>query len=102
MFELTKRDQELFLKIKNHIAKLYKEWQDDENKDGHHKMSEGSITLKFFFPNWFDVNGDKDMYIKSQPEVQVEVYSYIFGEGRLHTYASLEEAWAEIKDWKYN
>lgn len=95
---MSDKDKLLLAKIRMHLYDLHTEWANDKNTDGHHKSNEGYIGLSLAYPNWFEA----ESYLIDEPEVyDVEVYSYLFGSGRLHRYKSLEEAWLEVKDWKY-
>lgn len=88
-------NQEYLKKIREHLYKLHKEWSEDKNSDGAHKSNEGYIGVTLNYPNWFEA----DDYLNDKPTVSCEVYSYLFGPNRLHTFDSLEEAWNEVKKW---
>lgn len=99
---LNKEQQEIYLKIRTHLGELHKKWQEDPNEDGHCKSNEGYVGILFRGRNWFECENNKDKYIQSPLEVDVvEVYSYLFGPSRLHSFDSLEEAWEEVKKWEY-
>lgn len=96
-------NQEEFKKLKElrtHLAKLHQAWKDDKFADGHCKSSEGYVGVTLNYPNWFEADNFQD-YIDAQPEITVEVYSYLFGPSRLHHYDSLDEALTAVKEWKY-
>lgn len=95
---MSDKDAELLKKIRKHLFDLHTAWANDPNDDGHHKSNEGYVGLSLAYPNWFEA-GD---YLNDEPEVYgVEVYSYLFGPSRLHQYRTLEEAWNEVKEWKF-
>lgn len=94
---MTKQDKELLRKIRYHLHKLHMKWSMDPNSDGHCKSNEGYIGLFLHYHNWFETED----YLNSEPEVSCEIYSYLFGPMRLHEFNSLEEAWEEVKEWKY-
>ena len=95
---MNNKDMEILRRIRLHLYELHYKWQNDPNKDGHHKSNEGYIGLQLGYPNWFEA----DDYLKDKPEVfGVEVYSYLFGPHSLHQFRTLEEAWTEVKTWKY-
>ena len=87
-------------KLRAMLAKLHQKWQDDPNRDGHHKMSEGYVGVTLSYPDWFDAECDADKYLNAEPEVSVEVYSYLFGPHRMHNFESLDEAIKEVSTWK--
>lgn len=94
---LTTQQQEYLRLIREHLATLHTEWENDPIADGHHKSSEGTVEIHFIYPNWFEAND----YLKDEPEVSVSVYSYLFGPNRMHDFDTLEEAWETVKEWEY-
>lgn len=90
--------KEIFKKIREireHLHKLHTKWENDPKNDGYHKSSEGYVSVTFHYPNWFEA-GD---YLKDPPRITVDVYSYLFGPYRLHSFNSVEEALEEVKTW---
>ena len=98
---MKEEDKILFNKIRNHLADLHYKWSNDKFKDGHHKSSEGYISISADYPNWFEADSNKEKYLTSTPEYRISVYSYLFGSNRMHDFYSLKEAWEEIKTWHY-
>lgn len=94
---MSEKDKVTLVKIREHLYKLHKKWDEDPNQDGHHKSNEGYVGVFLHYPNWFEA----DDYLKDSPEVTCEVYSYLFGPHRLHSFSSLEQAWNEVKTWEY-
>ena len=98
---MKKEDIELYRKIRTHLGNLHQKWKDDPEQDEHCKSNEGYVGILFRGNNWFE-SSSLDKYINDTPEISmVEVYSYLFGPSRLHTYSSLQEAWEAVKEWKY-
>ncbi|MFE8916831.1 hypothetical protein [Streptomyces globisporus] len=60
--------------------------------DGYCKSSEGHIALNF--NHYFERRDGEAPGIKS-----VEIYSYVFGPSRLHTFASTADALGVVKVW---
>lgn len=75
------------------IRKLLKEAYDHyfENSDGHCKSQEGHISLEF--GNYWEDN-KCEMKITS-----INIYSYVFGNSRVHCYYSIDEALEVVKGW---
>jgi hypothetical protein len=94
---MNEEEQKLLKQIREHLYKLHKAWEDDPNKDGHCKSSEGYVGVIISYPNWFEA----DDYLNDEPRISCEVYSYLFGPSRLHNFNSLQEAWDEVKNWGY-
>jgi len=95
---MSNEDKKLLNRIRVHLYNLHNAWANDSKKDGHHKSNEGYIGFSTAYPNWFHAED----YLNDEPEIfAVEVYSYLFGESRLHTFKSLSEAWETVKNWKY-
>lgn len=75
------------------IRKLLKEAYDhyfENDPDPCCKSAEGQISI--YFGNYWE-NKD-DLEIK-----HIEIYSYVFGSTRLHSFKSLDEALETIKEW---
>lgn len=87
--------------IRLHLADLHEKWQNDPERDGHCKPSEGYVGVIASYPNWFEAGYDKEKYISAKPQYMVEVYSYLFGPSRLHTFSSIHEAYNEVMRWEY-
>lgn len=86
--------------IRTHLADLHEQWGND-TEDGHHKPGEGFVALRYEMDNWFE-SKDREDYINQEPKlVALEVYSYLFGPSRLHTFNSIEQAHKEVLKWKY-
>ena len=62
--------------LKDLIKEMYDYWQENDD-DGHHKSSEGHITISQCFDNYFAEQKEYWM---------IEVYSYIFCNGRRFEY----------------
>lgn len=75
------------------IRKLLKEAYDHyfDNTDGHCKMEEGHISLGF--GNYWE-DSECKMKIKS-----IDIYSYVFGNSRIHCYYSIDEALEVVRGW---
>lgn len=82
--------------IKIILDELHKDWS--KNDDDHHcKSSEGAISITYHYNNWFEA-GD---YINDKPYgITVSIYSYLFGESRMHDFDSFDEALSKVKDWQ--
>lgn len=93
--------KEKFIKIREHLAYLHDKWEKDPYKDGHHKSSEGSIEITLYYPDWFDCDTNAKKYMEAKPTHMISVYSYLFGEGRLHEFASIDEAYDNVMSWEY-
>ena len=93
---MSEKDSQLLKRIRLHLYTLYSKWASDGG--GHHKSNEGWIGYSVSYPNWFEA----DNYMTDEPEIyEVQIYSYLFGTGRLHEYKNLEEAWEAVRTWKY-
>lgn len=96
---MTKEQIELLREMREHLGDLHQEWQDDPEFDGHHKSNEGYVGLLYRLPNWFEVK-NKEEYVNAKPVLSmVEVYSYLFGPSRLHTFDTIEQAHKEVMSW---
>lgn len=62
------------------------------NSDGHCKSSEGYIGLQF--TNYFERRDGEPFGIKG-----VEIYSYVLGPNRSHTFADTNEALVSVRSW---
>lgn len=97
---MTREQKELLNEMREHLAKLHDDWQNDPDFDGHCKSNEGYIGLLYRLPNWFEAGSDKNEYVAAEPELSmVEVYSYLFGPHRLHQYNTIEEAHKAVMQW---
>lgn len=97
---MNEEQKQLYRQIREHLGKLHKDWQEDPDCDGHCKINEGYVGILWRGDNWFETGSDYDTYVKHEPQIsRVEVYSYLFGPYRLHSFGSLEEAWDEVKTW---
>lgn len=94
---MTKNDHALLFRIRLHLFDLHTKWENDPACDGHHKSNEGYVGLILSYPNWFEAED----YLTDEPEVGCEVYSYLFGPHRLHSFRTLQEAWDEVQTWSY-
>lgn len=96
---MKKEDLEIYKKIREHLAQLHVDYFNDSNSCGHHKSNEGYVGILYRGDNWFEAETTED-YINKIPKISmVEVYSYLFGPNRLHTYSSLERAWEDVRTW---
>lgn len=62
-----------------------------ENSDGHCKMDEGYIELRY--PSYFDRQKGGELRVK------IGVYSYVLGPSRMHWFDTIPEALDAVKDW---
>ncbi len=98
---MTQEEKEKLIKMRKHLGLLHKKWQEEPDYDGHSKSNEGSILLLYRWDNWFECESDAYKYIKSKPKLyMIEVYSYLFGPHRLHTFYTVDEAYNEVMTWK--
>lgn len=96
---MTIEQKKLLHEMRVHLGNLHQAWKDDPEQDGYCKSNEGYVGLLYRLPNWHECK-DKDEYIDATPKLSmVEVYSYLFGPSRLHTFDSLEEAHKEVMSW---
>jgi len=94
---MSEENTGLLWSIRNHLAELHTAWESDPGSDGYHKGNEGYVGVFMYYPNWFEATN----YLTDEPEVGCEVYSYLFGPHRLHTFKTLQEAWDEVSKWSY-
>lgn len=88
--------------IRKHLANLHELWEEDKDKPSG-KYCEGAITINIKFKDWFESNQNKKEYLADNNySISIEIYSYLFGPSRLHTFNSIEEAHKEVLNWKYN
>lgn len=98
-FTLPERDRLWLEEIRDHLAYLHDEWENEPDFDGHCKSNEGYVGVLFRFPNWHECDGKED-YANKKPIVSmIEVYSYLFGPFRLHQFDSIQEAHKEVMSW---
>lgn len=96
---MRKEDVDRLAEIRAHLGKLHEDWRNDPESDGHCKSNEGYVGLLYRLKNWHE-SVDKDDYVNAKPELSmVEVYSYLFGPNRLHTFDTIEEAHKEVMTW---
>ena len=78
------------------IRKLLKEAYDHyfDNSDGHCKSAEGHIDLEFG-NYWTDKNCEMKV-------TSVNIYSYVLGPTRNHSFDSIDEALETVKKWHKN
>ena len=96
---MSTEQQKLLREMREHLAKLHTELFNDPEYDGHHKSNEGYVGLLYRLGNWFEYETAED-YTNAKPELSmVEVYSYLFGPSRLHTFDTIEEAHKEVMNW---
>lgn len=99
---MTERERMLINEMRNHLGELHEKWQSDLGGYGSSKSNEGYIGILYRYDNWFECGSDKAKYINKKPEISmVEVYSYLFGPNRLHSFDSVDEAYNEVMSWKY-
>lgn len=78
----------MFTEIRRLLREAYEHYF--ATSDGHCKSCEGAISLHF--PNYFEAkNGE------TQP--RVEIYSYVLGPNRNHSFNSLAEALVAVREW---
>ena len=97
---MKKEDYTKLKELRTLLANLHQEWEDDTEKDGHCKMSEGYVSVTLNYDNWFEYK-NKQEYIDAVPSLTISVYSYLFGPNRMHDFNSLDEAILVVKTWKY-
>ena len=96
---LKKEDMEKLMEIRTHLGELHQKWEDDPEYDGYCKSNEGYVGILYRLPNWHECETKED-YINAKPEISmVEVYSYLFGPNRLHTFETIDEAYKEVMSW---
>lgn len=96
---LNKHDATLLKEMRVHLGKLHQKWRDDPESDGHCKSNEGYVGIMFRLPNWFECSSEEE-YANAQPEISmIEVYSYLFGPNRLHSYETMVEAHQAVMSW---
>lgn len=81
----------------NEIQRLIDEAYQDyftRDTDGHHKPSEGHISVSF--GNYFERSDD------NPPSPEVEIYAYVLGPTRSHSFDSIEQALETVKAWHHN
>jgi len=95
---INQETQDKIREIREHLFKLHDAWARCPFEDGHHKSNEGYVGVVLSFPNWFEQTD----YLTDDPNVSIEVYSYLFGPHRLHQYKTVDEALTAVKSWSYN
>ena len=107
---MEKEDKLKLIEMRKHLAELHDKWQKgvedglygnlNLTDDGHCKSNEGYIGLLYRLDNWFECESDKEKYLAAKPKLSmVEVYSYLFGPSRLHTFETIDEAHKEVMSW---
>ncbi len=95
------KDIENLRKMREHLGDLHQKLRDDPEQDGHCKSNEGYVGVLYRLDNWFECES-KEEYVNAKPEISmVEVYSYLFGPSRLHTFDTTDEALKEVLTWHY-
>jgi hypothetical protein len=98
---MNNMDKTLLKEMRVHLGELHQKWRDEVNAggDGHCKSNEGYVGLLYRLPNWHEC-ATKEEYVNAQPKLSmVEVYSYLFGPNRLHTFETIEAAHLEVMSW---
>lgn len=91
----------LIAEMRQHLGNLHQQWREDPESDGHCKSNEGYVGVLFRYPNWHEC-ADKEAYVNAKPTLSmIEVYSYLFGPNRLHSFDTVEEAHKEVMSWTY-
>lgn len=99
---MNEKEKQQLKEMREHLGNLHYKWQKDPNFDGHCKSNEGYIGILYRLPNWFEAESNKEKYVSTEPELSmIEVYSYLFGPSRLHSFYSVEEAHKEVMSWEY-
>jgi hypothetical protein len=97
---MTQQQKKMLREMREHLAKLHYDWQNDPEFDGHCKSNEGYVGLLYRMDNWFECGSNAETYKNAQPKLSmVEVYSYLFGPSRLHSFDTIEEAHKEVMTW---
>ncbi len=92
-------DRQRLHEMRVHLGDLHQKWRDDPEYDGYCKSNEGYVGLLYRLKNWHESESKED-YINAKPELStVEVYSYLFGPHRLHTFDTIEQAHKEVMSW---
>lgn len=95
---MKEEDKIKLIEIRKHLGELHAKWE-LEAEDNHHKSNEGYVGLVYRFPNWFETSS-KEEYINAIPKLSmIEVYSYLFGTKRLHTFDTIDQAYKEVMEW---
>lgn len=63
-----------------------------EHSDGYCKLDEGLVEITF--NNYFDREGGAPFRIKA-----VNIFSYVLGPSRMHTFTSTSQALAAVQQW---
>lgn len=96
---MTPEDKEKLYKIRKHLGELHDRWSKSDEPEFGHKSNEGYVGILYRLPNWFECS-NVDEYINAKPELSmIEVYSYLFGPNRLHTFNTISEAYEEVIKW---
>jgi hypothetical protein len=99
---MTELELKQMAEMREHLGKLHQAWRDRIERgedDGHCKSNEGYIGVLYRYPNWFECTSQED-YTTAKPTLSlVEVYSYLFGPSRLHSFDTVAEAHKEVMSW---
>jgi len=74
--------------LRRELFDLYDRYFNSELNDGYHKSSEGRVSI--VYPHYFE----------EQWPPAVEIYSYVFGEGRNHYFDTIDDAFETVKKWR--
>ena len=74
-------------KLRQELFELYDRYIESD-LEHYWKSSEGAVTINF--PNYFE----------QQEPVSIEIFSYVFGNGRHHYFSSVDEALEEVRKWR--
>lgn len=96
---MKEEDKQKLLEMRKHLGELHQKWRDDPECDGHCKSNEGYVGLLYRLKNWHECSS-KEEYVNAKPELSmVEVYSYLFGPSRLHTFDTINDAHQAVMSW---
>lgn len=74
--------------IQRLLAETYRHYF--EHSDGYAKSGEGAISIHFPSHFW-------EAIVENTPSV--EIYSYVFGSGRHHSFTDIGEALTQVRTW---
>lgn len=96
---LSETEAKQLAEMRAHLGKLHDERWNSPDFDRHYKSSEGYVSVLYSFKNWHERTSTED-YINAKPAISmVEVYSYLFGPSRMHSFNTIEEAYQEVMCW---
>ena len=100
-FKASEKEKTMLVTMRKHLAELHQAWRDDPDCDGHCKSNEGYIGVLFRLDNWHECDS-KQEYADKEPVLSyIEIYSYLFGPHRLHSFDTIGEAYNEVMTWTY-